>query len=139
MNANNLIESAPLSPIQNDNPVDKVISTGIQIYIPLSPDRRTLQLGILFEPTQLIKIYIQVEALSEDILVQFKVIELHVPVSLTELFFHLGLAQYYSQKFMILIEILKLNITRKITKQIQTNLEETLKKTKELNERPIKG
>ena len=100
--SNKVIKSFPLSLIQTNNPIDEVISSGIQIYFPIS---KGTKIGILFEPNELIKIYIQVDAITEDILIQFKIIELHVPFSLTELFFFLGLAHYYSQKFMTLIEV----------------------------------
>lgn len=130
--SNNPDQNNPLPSIQTADPV-KLLSSGIQIYFPLT---KILQIGVLFETTGLIKIYIQLDAVTEDILIQIKVIELNTPISLAQLFFNLGLAHFYSQQFMILIESLKSSTTGKVTKQIQANLEETLRKIKELNDKP---
>lgn len=132
MMSNNPDQNNPLPSIQTADPV-KLLSSGIQIYFPLT---KILQIGVLFETTGLIKIYIQLDAVTEDILIQIKVIELNTPISLAQLFFNLGLAHFYSQQFMILIESLKSSTTGKVTKQIQANLEETLRKIKELNDKP---
>ena len=92
-------------------PVDTVelLSSGIQIYYPLT---NYLQVGILFlPPIGRIKIYIQQEGLVEDILIQIKIFELHVPITLSILFFNLGIAQFYSNSF--------LNFLRNATSRIQ--------------------
>lgn len=100
MVSNNQMGNVP-SPSKEDGNPEKVLSTGIQVYFPLG---KNLQVGILFEPAGLIKIYIQLEALTEDILIQFKVIELNTPISLNLLFFNLGIAHFYIQKFIVLTE-----------------------------------
>jgi len=97
---NNKIENVPLETV---NP-EKVLSSGIQIYFPLG---EILHVGVLFEPAGLIKIYIQVNVITEDILIQFKVIELNTPITLIMLFLNLGIAHYYSQAFMVLTENIK--------------------------------
>ncbi|MDR3586844.1 MAG: hypothetical protein P4L59_16255 [Desulfosporosinus sp.] len=132
MMSNNQIEDVPLPSIETGNPETVLLSTGIQIYFPLG---KILQVGILFEPTGLIKIYIQVNIITEDIVIQFKVIELNTPITLTQLFLNLGIAHYYSQTFIVLTENIKSKINGNLTKQIQTNLEDALKKIKELNEK----
>ena len=114
--SNNLNQNDPLhSSIQTADPV-KLLSTGIQIYFPLG---KILNVGVLFEPAGLIKIYIQVDAITEDILIQFKVIELKAPVSLIQLFLNLGIAQFYSQMFIDLTESIKSKINANLTKPLR--------------------
>jgi len=101
---------------QSVNPVE-FLSAGIQIYYPLTS---YLQVGILFvPPIGHIKIYIQQIALTEDILIQIKVFELHVPITLSLLFFNLGIAHFYSKSFLKFLRNLKSSIQGNITKQIQ--------------------
>jgi hypothetical protein len=98
-------------------PVDTVdlLSAGVQIYYPLTT---YLQVGILFiPPIGRIKIYIQQEALTEDILIQIKVFELHVPITLSLLFFNLGIAHFYSKCFLSFLKNLKSRIQENITKE----------------------
>ena len=103
-------------------PVDTVelLSSGIQIYFPLTT---YLQVGILFvPPIGRIKIYIQQEALTEDILVQIKVFELHVPITLSLLLFNLGIAHFYSNSFLVFLRNLTSRMQANITRQIRGNL-----------------
>lgn len=84
-------------------PIDTVglLSSGIQIYFPLTT---YLQVGILFiPPVGYIKIYLQQEVLTEDILLQFKVFELHVPIALSILMFNLGIAHFFVTSFLVFL------------------------------------
>lgn len=110
----------------------KLLSSGIQIYFPVT---EYLDIGILFlPPIGLIKIYVQQQVLTEDILLQFKVFELNTPITLTLLFFSLGIAHFFSKCFLDYLENFKVNMIGNLTKEIQRNLEEALRKTKQLNE-----
>ncbi|MDR3600787.1 MAG: hypothetical protein P4L49_09955 [Desulfosporosinus sp.] len=120
-------------------PIDivELLSAGIQIYYPLTT---YLQVGILFvPPIGRIKIYIQQEALTEDILIQFKVFELHVPITLFLLFFNLGIAHFYSNSFLSYLGNLKASIQETITKQLQRNLGDALINVKALEKEEAPG
>lgn len=95
----------------------ELLSAGIQIYYPLTT---YLQVGILFvPPIGHIKIYIQQQALTEDILIQIKIFELHMPITLSLLFFNLGIAHFYSNSFLDFLRKFKVKYTRKYDKQYQ--------------------
>ncbi|MDQ7094259.1 hypothetical protein REC12_11725 [Desulfosporosinus sp. PR] len=95
-------------------PIDTVelLSAGVQVFFPLTT---YLQVGILFVPQiGCIKVYIQQEALTEDILIEFKVFEFRVPVTLFLLLLNLGIAHFYSNCFLALL--------KKLTSKIQGNI-----------------
>jgi len=108
----------------------ELLSSGIEIFYPLTT---YLQVGIIFiPPIGLIKIYIQQVALTDDIIIQIKIFELHLPITLSLLFFNLGIAHFYSKSFLNFPRNLKSSIQGNITKQIQRNLDYALIKIKEL-------
>lgn len=118
------------SKLENVNPIN-LLSSGIQVYFPITT---YLQVGILFvPPIGHLKIYIQQEALTDDILIQIKVFELHIPITLGLLFFNLGVAHFYSNSFLNFLSGFKTIIKNNLTKQIQENLEDALIKVKKLD------
>lgn len=111
----------------------ELLSAGIEIYYPITT---YFQIGILFvPPIGHIKIYIQQEALTDDIIIQIKLFELYVPITLSLLFFNLGIAHFYSKNFFNFITNLKSNTQETIAKQMPKNLEDALIKIKELEKR----
>lgn len=124
--------SNPFITTDLSQPVDTVelLSAGIEIYFPITT---YLQVGILFvPPVGRIQFYIQQEALTEDILIKFKVFEVHVPITLSMLFFNLGIAHFYSNSFLVFLRNLKSSLKENLTKQIKKNLEDSLIKLNEL-------
>jgi hypothetical protein len=102
----------------------KILSSGVQIFFPLT---EYLEIGLFFvPPIGRIKFYLQQKVLTEDFLLQAKMIEIRVPVTLALLLFHLGLAHFYSKSIINLVE--NIFIKRYISKEVQGNLEEALKK-----------
>ncbi len=69
----------------------QLLSSGVQIYFTLSKDFQT-QVGIFFNTMGKIEFWIQQSAIPNNVLVQIKVIELHVPTALGFMFFFLGIA-----------------------------------------------
>lgn len=103
-----------------------LLSSGVQIYFPLT---RTLSVGILFESISLIKVYIQQIAMTEDIVIQVKIIQLNLPFALGFLFFNCGLACFYTASVIKIIRSLTSDLTKNMINDFRANFEEALKKS----------